>query len=254
MKKGLVSIITPIFNSEKFIKETYKSILNQTYSSWEWIVIDDNSSDKSLDIVKELSKNDFRIILIKNQENLKAAKSRNKGLNIAKGEYITFIDSDDLWDKFFLEKQLQKMKEFEQNIIFSSYRRVDEEGKESYGEYIVPLKITINDLLKTNHMSCLTVVYKKFFFEELRFNEELKMHEDYVMWLEILKSEKIIYTNQEVLATYRIRKKSVSSNKFKNLKYLIYIYIKVYKFSVFKILYLIICYIYFGIKKHSYKK
>lgn len=253
MKKGLVSIITPVYNSEKFIKETYESIFNQTYYNWEWIVIDDNSFDKSLDIINDLSKIDSRIILVRNQENLKAAKSRNKGLNIAKGEYITFIDSDDLWDKFFLEKQLNKMKETEQNVIFSSYRRIDEEGKKSYGNYIVPFKVTINDLLKTNYMSCLTVIYKKNKFKELKFNEELSMHEDYVMWLQILKKEKELYTNQEVLATYRIRKNSVSSNKFDNLKYMFYIFLFIEKLGVLKTIYYIIFYIYFGLKKHNYE-
>lgn len=253
MEKGLVSIITPAYNSEKFIEKTYESIKNQTYKNWEWLVIDDNSIDGTFEILKRLSKEDSRIRIYRNTTNLKAASSRNKGLDSSSGEYITFIDSDDLWNYKFLEKQMKKMKELSQNLVFSSYSRIDEDNLKNYGDYVVPLKVTLNDLLKTNYMSCLTVLYKKEKFKEIKFNENLKMHEDYVMWLEILKKEKEVYTNQEVLATYRIRKKSVSSNKLDNLKYMLYIFLFVEKLGIFRTIYYIIFYIYFGLKKHNYK-
>ena len=254
MRQELISIITPMYNSEKFIVETYKSIESQTYSNWEWIVIDDNSSDESVNIIIELMKKDLRIKLIKNSKNLLAAKSRNKGIDSANGVYITFIDSDDLWDKNFLEKQVYKLKEKKQNIIFSSYRRISEDGNKSYGNYIVPSKVCFEDLLKTNYMSCLTVIYKKNKFQNIRFNEKLKMHEDYMMWLELLRLEKEIYTNQEILATYRIRKKSTSSNKLKNLVYMFYLFNKINKISILKTIYFLSYYVYFGLKKHNYKR
>lgn len=248
--KDLVSIITPMYNSEKYILDTYKSIRGQTYKKWEWIVIDDNSKDKSYEKILKLAKEDPRIKVIKNKINLRAAGSRNKGLDFAKGEYITFIDSDDLWDLNFLEKQLNLIKEKKCNIVFASYQRKSEDLKEFLGNYIVPLKTTYADLLKTNHMSCLTVVYKKEKFNRLRFNEKLKMHEDYVMWLNLLK-ENIAYANREVLAIYRVRKGSVSRNKFKNLIYMYFVFRKIIRLNIIKTFYYLSNYIYYGLKKNK---
>lgn len=247
--ENLVSIITPMYNSEKYILDTYNSIKNQTYKNWEWIIIDDNSQDKSYKKALKLTENDSRIKLIKNEINLKAAKTRNKGLDIAKGEYITFIDSDDLWNNNFLEKQIYLIKEKKCNVVFASYQRKSENLKEFLGNYIVPECINYKDLLKTNYMSCLTVVYKKEKFNKLRFNEKLKMHEDYVLWLDLLKVG-IAYSNQEILATYRIRRGSVSRNKFKNLLYMWYIFKKVINLSTIKAIYYLGNYIYYGLKKN----
>lgn len=252
MEKGLVSIITPMYNSEKYIEATYKSIRNQTYKNWEWIVINDNSFDKSFDIVQQLSKTDSRIILINNTKNLKASKSRNKGMDIARGEYITFIDSDDLWKSIFLEKQIELLKSKNVNIVYSSYDRVSEDLRKKFGKYKVPRSIELKDLLKTNYMSCLTVIYKKNKFKNVRFNESLKMHEDFVMWLELINIEKVIYANTSSLAIYRIRKNSVSRNKFKNLNYMIYIMRVILKFNTLKIIYYIFSYSLNGLKKNIF--
>lgn len=248
--KDLVSIITPMHNSEKYILDTYKSIKDQTYKKWEWIVIDDNSKDKSYEKILKLAKKDSRIKVIKNEINLRAAVSRNKGLDFAKGEYVTFIDSDDLWNLNFLEKQLNLIKEKKCNIVFASYQRKSEDLKEFLGNYIVPKYINYNNLLKTNYMSCLTVMYKKEKFSKLRFNEKLKLHEDYVMWLNLLK-ENIAYTNQEVLAIYRVRKGSVSRNKFKNLIYMYFVFRKILKLNIISTFYYLSNYIYYGLKKNK---
>lgn len=247
--KDLVSIITPMYNSEKYILDTYNSIKNQTYKNWEWIVIDDNSNDNSYKKILELSKKDFRIKILKNEMNLKAAKSRNRGLKIAQGEYITFIDADDLWDLNFLEKQINLIKEKNCSVVFASYERKTEDLKEYLGNYIVPEKVSYKELLKTNYLSCLTVVYKREKFNNLRFNEKLKMHEDYVMWLELLKEENA-YSNQEVLATYRIRKNSVSRNKIKNLLYMYFVFRKIIRLNFIKTMYYLFNYIYYGLKKN----
>ena len=247
---NLVSIITPVYNSEKYIFDTYNSIKNQSYKEWEWIVIDDNSKDQSYEKILKLAENDSRIKVIKNEINLRAAGSRNKGLDFAKGEYITFIDSDDLWNFDFLEKQINLIEEKKCNVVFASYQRKSEDLKEFLGNYIVPLKVAYKDLLKTNYMSCLTVVYKREPFIELRFEKNLKMHEDYVMWLNLLK-ENMAYSNQEVLATYRIRKGSVSRNKFKNLIYMYFIFRKVIKLNIVSTFYYLCNYIYYGLKKNK---
>ncbi|WP_426710490.1 glycosyltransferase family 2 protein [Cetobacterium sp. SF1] len=247
----LISIITPMYNSEKYILETYLSIKNQTYNNWEWIVINDCSKDNSYKIVKELEMYDSRIKILDNKFNLLAAKSRNKGLRIATGKYITFLDSDDLWKKNFLEMQLKLLKEKKCSVVFSSYKRISEDLKINYGNYIVPEVITYEDLLKTNYMSCLTVMFEKNKFKTIFFNENLKMHEDYIFWLELLEVEKKAYANKEVLALYRIRNGSVSRNKFKNLYYMYIALKKLKKFSQFKIYGILYHYIYYGLKKNK---
>lgn len=248
---NLVSIVTPSYNSEKYILETYNSIKNQTYRNWEWIIIDDCSSDRTVEIIKKEILKDNHVKLIINEKNIKAAASRNKGIEISKGDYITFIDSDDLWGNIFLEKQLNLLNKEKAHVVFSSYRRVSEDLKTNLGDYIVPEKITYKDLLKTNYMSCLTTVYKKNRFSSLRFNESLKMHEDYVMWLNLLEKEKIAYANKKVLAFYRIRENSTSRNKLKNLFYMYFVLRKIKKFSKYKSINILLNYIYYGIKKNK---
>ncbi|MGL4308732.1 MAG: glycosyltransferase family 2 protein [Cetobacterium sp.] len=247
----LISIITPMYNSEKYILETYLSIKNQTYNNWEWIVINDCSKDNSYKIVKELEMHDNRIKVLDNKLNLLAAKSRNKGLRIATGKYITFLDSDDLWKKNFLEMQLKLLKEKKCSVVFSSYKRISEDLKMNYGNYIVPEVITYEDLLKTNYMSCLTVMFEKNKFKTIFFNENLKMHEDYIFWLELLEIEKKAYANKEVLALYRIRDGSVSRNKLKNIFYMYNALTQLNKYNKIRIIKIMSCYIYFGIKKNK---
>lgn len=251
MKKGLVSIITPMYNSEKYILETYESIKNQSYTNWEWIVIDDCSNDKSYEIVLQLKKEDSRIQLLKNRFNLKAAGSRNRGLDLANGEYITFIDSDDIWFNNFLEEQIKLLNKKKCSIVFSSYKRKSENLSQDFGDYIVPEIVTYKNLLKTNYLSCLTVLYKKSTYKNKRFIEGLKMHEDYVFWLELLENNIIAKGNKKILAVYRIRKSSSSRNKIKNLLYMFYIFHNIRKEKILKTCYYLVNYIYYGLKKNK---
>ncbi|WP_432205349.1 glycosyltransferase family 2 protein (plasmid) [Cetobacterium somerae] len=251
MEKGLVSIVTPIYNSEKYIEETYESIKSQTYKNWEWIVIDDCSKDSSLKLLKNISENDERVKLFVNEINLKAAKTRNKGLDKSNGEFICFIDSDDLWERNFLDEQINFIFKTKAEVVFSSYERVSENLEKSYGVYRVPSKITLKDLLKTNYMSCLTTLYRKDTLGEFRFNGDLKMHEDYVMWMNFLDKCKFAYGNNKKLAKYRIREGSVSRNKIKNLKYMFHIFFKVKQFNILKTFICLLNYIYYGLKKNK---
>lgn len=251
VNQELVSIITPVYNSEEYINATYESIRNQTYTNWEWIVIDDNSQDKSHDIISKLQKKDKRIKIVKNLRNYKQAKCRNLGLKIASGNYITFIDSDDLWKNEFLEKQLKLLENKKCDVVFSSYTRIDETLKKNLGIYRVPNKITYHDLLKTNYMSCLTVMFKRDKLKNIYFDEKLIMHEDYVFWLALLKKVNFAYANQDALAFYRIRSKSVSRNKIKNLFYMYFVYRQILKFNIIKSIYYLYYYIIKGIKKNK---
>lgn len=246
-----VSVIMPMYNSEKYIKESIESVINQTYTNWKLYIIDDCSMDNSINIVKELEKIDIRIKLIELDENGGPAKSRNRGIKLCKGRYITFIDSDDIWNNDFLEKQLRFIKEKDTAISFSSFERKSEDLKETLGIGKIPLKVNYKQLLKDNCITCLTVLLDTKKIGKKYFNEE-HYHEDYIMWLDILKSVKYAYGNQEVLATYRIRNGSMCRNKARAATWRWIIYRKVEKLNLFKSIYYFLMYFIYGVFK-SYK-
>ena len=129
MKEELVSIIVPVYNSEKFIQETINTVLNQTYKNWELILIDDCSTDQSKKILDENAQKDKRIIVLKNKENSKTAITRNNGIKHAKGKYICFIDADDLWEKDKIEKQVLFMEKKKCEFSFTGYVFANQDGK-----------------------------------------------------------------------------------------------------------------------------
>ena len=121
-KEELVTIITAMYNSEKYIKNTIKSVLNQVYQNWEWIIIDDASIDNSLKIVQNFAEEDNRIKIIKKDNTTGQASSRNLGLKKSRGKLIAFLDSDDIWDKYFLKKQVEFLKTNNAKIVCSNYK------------------------------------------------------------------------------------------------------------------------------------
>ena len=125
-----MSIITPLYNGEEFIRDAVESVLAQTYENWELLVIDDGSSDNGYNIVKEYSDNDKRIKLLKNEKNSGVTKTRNKGIEASDGRYIAFLDSDDMWHREKLEKQLNFMNNKNAAISCTAYARVDRAGNE----------------------------------------------------------------------------------------------------------------------------
>lgn len=215
MEKGLVSIITPMYNGERFVGNTLDSVLSQTYQKWEVIVIDDGSKDGGPTVVADYAANDIRISIF-SQANGGSAAARNNGIRRAKGQYIALLDADDTWESNFLEKQLALMQEKEAYLVYSSHTRIDETGKEVLKPFIVPEKITYRDLLKTCYISCLTGLYDTRMYGKVFLREDMKsLRDDYVYWLEIMKKVKVAYGNTEVLANYRILNSSASRKKKK---------------------------------------
>lgn len=240
MKKDLVSVITPMYNGEKYIEKTINSVLKQTYPKWEMIIVDDGSEDSGAGIVEGYIKQDDRIRLIK-QPNAGSAAARNNALRNAGGQYISFLDSDDLWDNEFLETQIKFLKEKSASIVFSSYRRIDEKGQRKLKPYIVPSEVTYYDLLKTCSISCLTVVYDKDVVGEHFFKEELRsLRDDFAFWLQMLKRVKIAYGNKKVLASYRVFKNSTTGSKKKVIKPQFLVYYRVEKLGLVKSVYYLI--------------
>jgi teichuronic acid biosynthesis glycosyltransferase TuaG len=218
MEKGLVSIITPMYNGERFIGQTIESVLSQSYTNWEMIVIDDGSKDNGATIVNEYTKKDPRIQLI-SQLNAGCGAARNNGIRAAKGQYISLLDADDTWNPNFLDKQLGLMKEKGALLVYSSHTRIDENSEECLRPFIVPEKVTYKDMLKTCYISCLTGLYDTEQYGKVYLREDMKnLRDDYIYWLEIMKKVKVAYGNKEVIANYRILDSSASRKKKKVIK------------------------------------
>jgi len=215
MEKGLVSIITPMYNGERFVGQTIESVLSQNYQKWEMIIVDDGSTDKGAEIVNKYILKDSRIQLVK-QKNGGSASARNNGIRLAKGQYIALLDADDTWNPDFLEKQLKLMGDKNALLVYSSHTRIDENSHEILKPFIVPEKVTYSDLLKTCSISCLTGLYNTEQYGKIYLREDMKsLRDDYVYWLEIIKKVKVAYGNKEVLANYRILGSSASRKKKK---------------------------------------
>ncbi len=245
----LVSIITAAYNSEKTIEETIQSVRSQNYSNWEMIIVDDGSTDRSVELIENLINSDSRFRLLRNDVNSGTARSRNIGLKGAGGKYITFIDSDDIWLRHFLSSTIPLMEKDLHPFVFASYQRISEDGLKSFGNFIVPERVSYSMLLKTNYIPCLTAVYNTKVMGKRFFDTRVPLFEDYLYWLTILKEGYTAHGQKEVLAQYRIRKGSVSRNKRAGFKYIWAIH-KHLKIPFLRRVYLIMCYTVNGLRKN----
>lgn len=234
MEKGLVSIITPIYNGEKYIEETINSVLNQTYQKWEMIIVDDGSKDNSATIIQNYVDKDSRIYLIQ-QSNAGSASARNNGIRKAKGQYIALLDSDDLWEPEFLESQLELMAQMKTIVVHASYKRINEQSKEILRPFIAKKVVTYKQMQMTNHIACLTGLYDCSVYGKIYLREELKsLRDDYAYWLDIVKLAGKSYGNQKVLASYRVMETSTTGKKKKLIKAQYNFYHNYQKFGVIK--------------------
>lgn len=237
-EKPLISIIVPVYNTEKYISETLNSILNQTYDNWECICIDDCSTDESRDIIEKFVIKDLRIKLLKLNKNSGAATARNTGIREARGDYLAFIDADDLWKREKLEIQLKFM--INNNIIFSctSYGKIDEKSNVLQKECIAKNIYSYSDLLKKCPGNS-TIMYNCKKIGKI-YGPDNGRREDFAMWLKVIKFAGLIHGLPNILSYHRIRKGSVSANKIKLIKYQWEIYFCVEKLGFIKSFYLMI--------------
>jgi teichuronic acid biosynthesis glycosyltransferase TuaG len=238
--KELVSIITPSYNSEKFISETINSIINQTYTNWELLITDDYSEDNTINIIKSFQENDTRIKLFLLKSNGGAGLARNNSIRNAKGRYIAFCDSDDQWKIDKIEKQLDFMDRLSLRFTYSSYDVIDEFG--SLTSVIkAPKTISYKMMLNNNYVGCLTAIYDRKLLGNLYMNE-IRKRQDWALWLHIMKMLKTTSGISESLAIYRVRSNSISTNKVEMLKYNYQIYNIVLGYNHLLSLFLIINY------------
>jgi teichuronic acid biosynthesis glycosyltransferase TuaG len=244
----LISIITPMYNSSRYITDTIKSVLEQDYENWELIIVDDCSVDNSYEIVQEFAQKDPRIVLIMQKYNQGTAAARNKALSIAKGRFIAFLDSDDLWKPNKLKLQIDFMKSKNIAFSYSAYEKINDRGENLNKLIKVPNKINYKRLLKSNVIGCLTVIIDRNIAGDFKMPKV--RYEDYATWLEIIKREKYAYGINESLAIYRVSDNSYSSNKIKALKWTWNIYRKNQKFNRVKSCYYMANFIFLTILKY----
>lgn len=225
----LASIIIPYYKSEKFIKKTISSIINQTYKKWEIIIIDDENSNVSFKVLNAFKNKKIRVY--SNKKNIGVAKSRNIGITKAKGNLICFIDSDDYWHKNKLLEQIYQMKKNNYDISYTSYIAFEDTNTVVY-RVLAKNILNHSKLIKSNPICCSSVVIKKKILRDIKF-PNIKTKEDYALWLKLSRKNKF-YPIKKNLTFHRLRKNSLSSlhlNKLYNA-FLIY-----YKFLNFNIIY-----------------
>ena len=238
-----------MYNAENFINDTLNSVINQTIKDIEIICIDDCSKDNTVEIVEKLQKKDKRIVLLKNEENLKVSQTRNKGVQKAKADWIAFLDSDDMWEPTYLESVIKRRDEARAKLVCTSCKFISNDGDKLNGDFIIPTEITYKKLLKQNVILLSSVFVEKQLMLDNPFYADA-MHEDYVCWLGILKQIGKAYGVSEPLMIYRLTKGSKSRNKFKALKMTFMTY-KKHGLNFFKCCYYTLCNAVNGIKKYS---
>ena len=245
----LVSIIIPLYNAEKYIDNTLKSVLKQKYCNYEVLIVNDGPTDTRIEIVSKYVEMDKRFYLLNLEINKGVSNARNIGIRQAKGEYIAFLDSDDLWTNDKLTVQINYMLENNYSFSCTSYKMFKDDNINS-GKIINPEKeITYNSLLCGNQIACFTVVVKKDLLGNCLFSEY--KHEDYLLWLELTKKGHVCHNINKVLGYYRRSINSLSGNKIKASIWTWNVLYRYQNLSFFEAAWYFKSYIINGIKKHK---
>jgi len=250
MKK--VSIITPCFNCQEFLEETFTTVTQQNYQNWEWILVDDCSTDSSYEKLQELSSRDERIRVFKNEDNCGAAVTRNVGLDQATGDYVAFLDSDDLWHPEKLEVQIRQMVENSIEFSYHDYDTVDEAGNH-LKEQKLKSSYTAKDLLKYNPFATSSIVIRRELIvsNRIRFKEHLKRRQDYFFWYDSIAASKVVKGIGQALSRYRLgNSNSLSSNKVQMAKIQWKLYREEFNLGFFQSAYYTLHYAVHGVKKY----
>jgi teichuronic acid biosynthesis glycosyltransferase TuaG len=245
--KDLVSIITPVYNAESTLKNTFDCVISQTYKEWELILVNDASFDQSKAIAQDYLKKDKRIKWIDLAQNSGAAKARNFAIDQARGQYIAFLDSDDTWDSTKLEKQLKFMRDNVYAFSFTAYRT-------TRGRIIkAPSVLSYKELLTNNQIGCLTVIVDRRSTGDF-FMPDYRNGQDHLTWLMLMKRGIKAYGLNEVLATYTEgNTRSLSGNKLKAAKRQWFNYRRVLKLGFFKSVFFFVIYAYYSFKKYGWR-
>jgi glycosyltransferase involved in cell wall biosynthesis len=236
----------PAHNSSRHIYSSIQSVQSQLFKDWELIVSDDGSTDGTLDIVRGLASQDRRIRILTSSSQLGAARARNAAIATAKGRFIAFLDSDDIWKEEKLQMQITFMKQQGVYFSFTSYDRIDENGK-YLNTRSVNTPTSYADLLKASSIGCLTAVYDTDRFGKV-FMPAIEKRQDFALWLTLLKEVDYAYPIPESLAQYRLRPGSLSYRKWKTVFYTFSVYKDCQNMGLIKSSYLIARYVLYGLR------
>lgn len=209
-----VSVIMPVYNAERFLRQAVLSVRNQGFSNWELLMVEDKSNDGSAALARALAAEDNRIRLLCNEHNLGVSETRNRGIREARGEWIALLDSDDLWMPDKLERQLELAYKTNADLIYCSYSLIDENGVSCCDDFIVPEETDLYRMLERSVISCSTAMIRRKIMLEHPFHNDFT-HEDLVLWLDLLQTGCKARGCREVLAAYRLSENSRSRNKWK---------------------------------------
>lgn len=230
-----VSIITPVYNCEKYIKETIESVQSQSYTDWELLLVDDMSTDNSANIIKEYIQKDNRIKYYKLSENSGAAVARNFALQKSDGRFIAYLDADDLWKKEKLEKQIDFMIANNYAFTCTDYEKITEESKSLNKIVKIPKKVNYNMFLHNTIIQTVGVMIDTDITgKEILIMPNIRRRQDAATWCQLLKAGYDCYEVPENLSYYRVVNNSLSSNKFKAIKGTWYLYRNIERLSLFK--------------------
>lgn len=212
--KPICSVILPVYNSERYLRDAVTSVLQQSMSQLELLAIDDASTDGSLAILQQFAAQDSRVRVIANQENQGVASVRNAGIQLAQGEYVAFLDSDDSWQMNKLQQQLLWMQQQRCDFSCTAYRMIDGNGLAIKERMIKIKQILLKDLLKENVVCCSSAMVRSAIARVHKMDGSYA-HEDYVYWLELLQSGAKGFVLNQCLTNYRVLSTSRSGDKRK---------------------------------------
>ena len=217
-EQELVSVIIPAWRAEKTLGDTLRSVLGQTWKNFEVLVVDDCSPDGTLALARSFAEKDSRVRVLAQEQNGGVSKSRNRGVREARGEWIAFLDSDDMWMPDKLEKQMAlAARHPEAGLFFTGSAFISEDGKRYTYTLPVPERVNYRQLLSQNVISCSSVLAKRALMEQFPMGNDA-VHEDFAVWLKVLREEPWAYAVNEPLLVYRVSRSSKSGNKLKAAK------------------------------------
>lgn len=229
MSLPLVSIITPVYNAERYLPEIIQSVFGQTYFNWEWVLVDDGSVDNSYSILTEVATKDCRIIVYKHEINLRVFQARNSALAIAKGDFIAFLDADDLWEPDKLKIQVEFMKKNNSWFTYTDFDRFVNNHKEPIRKENLPDTATYRKILTNNYIATSTVMVWR--SKVGNFWMKNVYYDDFMLWLDLLKRIEIGQKVQYNLMHYRLTSGSLSINKLRSAKEMYFMFTSKMSFS-----------------------
>lgn len=248
----LVSVIMPAYHAASFLEKAVLSVINQTMDDWELYIIDDCSDDDTFRIAQNMASTDLRIHALQNEMNMGVAKTRNKGIDLAKGQYIAFLDSDDIWMPEKLERQLAKMRTNNAGICYCSYEIIGITGEKVRPDYLVSETASFEDILKENYIQCSAMLIREDIVRKYKFNTDF-FHEDYILGLDMLRAGESAVGCQEVLLQWRYLANSRSFDKKKSAMNRWRIYRKYLHLPLWRTVYLFSFYAVAGFRKYFRK-